>query len=72
MYKNVSMILFLDLGDSIKTIRLCLDLDDNRHVFLPPYSPNLNLIKHLWKFLKKELPILVTFNFQKLQPPNTS
>src|SRR5262249_23958408 len=21
---------------------------------LPPYSPNLNLIEHLWKFLRKE------------------
>ena len=24
-------------------------------VFLPPYSPNLNLIERLWKFIKKEL-----------------
>ena len=24
-------------------------------VFLPPYSPNLNLIERLWKFLKKKL-----------------
>ena len=24
-------------------------------VFLPPYSPNLNLIERLWKFLRKEL-----------------
>jgi transposase len=23
-------------------------------VFLPPYSPNLNLIERLWKFVKKE------------------
>lgn len=23
-------------------------------VYLPPYSPNLNLIERLWKFLKKE------------------
>jgi|JI7StandDraft_1071085.scaffolds.fasta_scaffold112761_2 transposase len=24
-------------------------------VFLPPYSPNLNLIERLWKFIKKEI-----------------
>ena len=24
-------------------------------IFLPPYSPNLNLIERLWKFLKKKL-----------------
>jgi transposase len=23
-------------------------------VFLPPYSPNLNLIERLWKFLRKK------------------
>src|SRR5205085_7435016 len=23
-------------------------------LFLPPYSPNLNLIERLWKFVKKE------------------
>ncbi len=23
-------------------------------IFLPPYSPNLNLIERLWKFLRKE------------------
>ena len=23
-------------------------------VFLPPYSPNLNLIERLWRFIKKE------------------
>ena len=24
-------------------------------VFLPPYSPNLNLIEHLWKFLRQRI-----------------
>jgi transposase len=28
---------------------------DIRIVFLPPYSPNLNLIERLWKFLKKQV-----------------
>ena len=26
-----------------------------RLIFLPPYSPNLNLIERLWKFYKKEI-----------------
>ena len=24
-------------------------------LFLPPYSPNLNLIEHFWKFLRKKV-----------------
>ena len=24
-------------------------------MFLPPYSPNLNLIERLWRFIKKEV-----------------
>ena len=27
-------------------------------LYLPPYSPNLNLIERLWKFVKKEVPLL--------------
>lgn len=30
-----------------------------RFIYLPPYSPNLNLIERLWKFCKKT--VLVTF-----------
>ncbi|WP_241148582.1 transposase, partial [Bacteroides sp. An269] len=26
-----------------------------RQIFLPPYSPNLNLIERLWKFLRKKV-----------------
>ena len=26
-----------------------------KQIFLPPYSPNLNLIERLWKFLRKEI-----------------
>jgi len=26
-----------------------------RQVFLPPYSPNLNLIERLWKFLRQKI-----------------
>lgn len=28
---------------------------DIEFIYLPPYSPNLNLIERLWKFLKKKL-----------------
>lgn len=31
-----------------------------RFVYLPPYSPNLNLIERLWKFCKKK--VLATFH----------
>ena len=32
-------------------------VEDNRikQIFLPPYSPNLNLIERLWKFLRKKV-----------------
>jgi len=32
-------------------------LKDNKivQIFLPPYSPNLNIIERLWKFLKNEV-----------------
>lgn len=33
-----------------KALSLNIDL-----LFLPPYSPNLNLIERLWKFVKKEV-----------------
>ena len=28
---------------------------ENSPIFLPPYSPNLNLIERLWKFLRKKV-----------------
>ena len=30
---------------------------DINTLFLPPYSPNLNLIERLWKFTKKKVSI---------------
>ncbi|MDR2120282.1 MAG: transposase [Tannerella sp.] len=33
-----------------------------RQIFLPPYSPDLNLIERLWKFLKKKV---VNANFYR-------
>jgi transposase len=35
-------------------------------LFLPPYSPNLNLIERLWKFVKKEC--LTTQYFAAFEP----
>lgn len=34
-------------------------------VFLPPYSPNLNLIERLWKFVKKQLKKKFISNFEE-------
>ncbi|MCB9038822.1 MAG: transposase [Lewinellaceae bacterium] len=34
-------------------------------VFLPPYSPNLNLIERFWKYLKKQ--VLAGFHYPTKQ-----
>jgi len=48
-------------------------------LFLPPYSPNLNLIERFWKFIKKEviyskhykeLSSLLTLRFQVFRKCN--
>ena len=37
-------------------------------LFLPPYSPNLNLIERLWKFVKKKCLYSKYYdNFEKFQ-----
>jgi transposase len=41
-----------------KRVTEYLDTSKIELVFLPPYSPNLNLIERLWKFMKKK----VTYN----------
>ena len=38
-------------------------------LFLPPYSPNLNLIERLWKFIRQEC--LATVYFDTFQPFTT-
>lgn len=48
-------------------------LEENRHrlelVFLPPYSPELNLVEGLWKWLKETLLIMAfTPRYKKLKP----
>ena len=37
-----------------RLVREAADKLDIELLFLPPYSPNLNLIERLWKFVKKE------------------
>jgi hypothetical protein len=39
-------------------------------LFLPPYSPNLNLIERLWKFIRQEC--LATVYFDTFQPFTTA
>jgi transposase len=46
--------------DNARYQKCALVLDTARYlniqlVFLPPYSPNLNLIERLWRFVKKEV-----------------
>jgi len=38
-----------------KEVRLEAKKLNIKLIFLPPYSPNLNLIERLWKFLKKKI-----------------
>ncbi len=38
-----------------KEVRLKAKSLNMKLIFLPPYSPNLNLIERLWKFLKKKI-----------------
>ena len=38
-----------------KKLKEWVDGTKIRQIFLPPYSPNLNLIERLWKFLRKKV-----------------
>jgi transposase len=53
--------------------RLVIDLAAALEIellFLPPYSPNLNLIERLWKFMRQEC--LATAYFDTFQPFTTA
>ncbi len=53
---SVPITLILD-NARYQKCRLVIDLADSLHIellYLPPYSPNLNLIERFWKFMKKE------------------
>lgn len=42
-----------------RTVKAFLETSKVQIIFLPPYSPNLNLIERLWRFLKK----IVLYNY---------
>ena len=53
---NVPITLVLDNAkyQKCKIVFELAELLDIELLYLPPYSPNLNLIERLWKFIKKE------------------
>ena len=56
-YRDRPIVLVLD-NARYQKCQLVLDKARSLHiqlVFLPPYSPNLNLIERLWKFVKKDV-----------------
>jgi transposase len=56
LHLGVPITLFLD-NARYQKCALVLELAQSLHIelcFLPAYSPNLNLIERLWKFVKKE------------------
>ncbi len=58
-YDEIEAILGIGRGSTYyRNVELQAWLDKNPRIvqlFLPPYSPNLNLIKRLWKFLRKKV-----------------
>lgn len=59
LYPTGKIVMILDNARIHRARLLQQFLDDNSHrlelVFLPPYSPNLNLIEGLWGWLKSEV-----------------
>lgn len=56
-YSNKNIVIVLDNASYNRSIytRKYAEYYGIELFFLPPYSPNLNLIERLWKFAKKEL-----------------
>ena len=60
IYVNIPIKIILD-NARYQHCQLVMDLAKKLDIelcFLPPYSPNLNLIERVWKYLKKELSIM--------------
>lgn len=52
--KNVTLVLDNARYQRCKKVQALADELEIELLFLPPYSPNLNIIERLWKFIKKE------------------
>lgn len=52
--KPITLVLDNARYQRCKKVQALADELDIELLFLPPYSPNLNLIERLWKFIKKE------------------
>jgi transposase len=57
LYSDLPIVLVLD-NARYQKCQLVVDTAQRLHIqliYLPPYSPHLNLIERLWKFVKKEV-----------------
>lgn len=56
LYPDIPITLVLDNAryQKCKVVWACADLYNIELLYLPSYSPNLNLIERLWKFVKKK------------------
>ncbi len=56
-FPNESIYVILDNAayQRCKKVKQKAELLNINLIFLPPYSPNLNLIERLWKFLRKNV-----------------
>ncbi|WP_084804481.1 transposase [Halonatronum saccharophilum] len=60
-FTTIILLKYIERIHHTKLLKEFLEENTNRLklVFLPPYSPNLNLIEPLWKWLKEK----VVYNF---------
>ena len=56
-YKNKNLVIVLDNAryNHAKIVRAFAEVNNIELFFLPPYTPNLNLIERIWRFTKKKL-----------------
>lgn len=62
-WKKIVIILDNASYNHSKEVKILTEKLGIKLLFLPPYSPNLNLIERVWKFLKKVLKNKYTPNF---------
>lgn len=51
----IYVILYNAAYQRCKKVKNCASKLNINLIYLPPYSPNLNLIEHLWKFLRSKI-----------------